>query len=67
MIAVTGACLVFSMLPALSAGSSRAFASGVRTNRNRAGHELALVGPNFMMSKIARSWSSLTGVGSQPF
>ncbi len=50
MIAVTGAALVLSTLPGLSASSSRAFASGVRTNRIRAGQELALVGPDFMMS-----------------
>ncbi len=50
MIAVTGAAFVLSTLPELSAGSSRAFASGVRTKRMRAGHEFALVGPYRMMS-----------------
>ena len=50
MIAVTGAALVLSTLPGLSAGISRALASGVRTKRMRAGEELALVGPIFMMS-----------------
>ena len=50
MIAVTGACFVLSTLPGLNAGSSRTLASGVRTNRMRAGHEFALVGPIFMMS-----------------
>ena len=49
MIAVTGAALVLSTLPGVSAGSSRAFASGVRTKTKRAGHELALVGPTFMI------------------
>ena len=50
MMAVTGAAFVLSTLPGLRAGMSRAFASGVRTNTMRAGQELALVGPNFMMS-----------------
>ena len=50
MIAVTGAALVLSTLPGVSAGSSRAFASGVRRNTKRAGQELALVGPTLMMS-----------------
>src|SRR6185295_10281649 len=67
MMAVTGACLVLSTLPGVSAGSRRALASGVRTNTRRAGQVLALVGPIFTMSYSARSWSSDTGVGSQPF
>ena len=50
MIAVTGAAFVLSTLPGESAGSKRALASGVRRNRMRAGHVLALVGPCFMMS-----------------
>ena len=49
MIAVTGAALVLSTLPGVSAGIKRAFASGVRTKRIRAGHELALVGPDRMI------------------
>ncbi len=49
MMAVTGAALVLSTLPGLSAGISRAFASGFRTKRIRAGHEFALVGPERMI------------------
>ena len=50
MMAVTGACLVLSTLPGVSAGSSRALASGVRRKTKRAGQELALVGPTRTMS-----------------
>jgi hypothetical protein len=50
MITVTGACFVFSWLPALRAGSRRALPSGVRTNTKRAGEEFALVGPTFTRS-----------------
>ncbi len=45
MMAVTGAAMVFSLLPALRAGSSRFFASGDLTNTIRMGLQLALVGP----------------------
>ena len=50
MMAVTGAAMVFSKFPGANAGRSRSFASGVRKNRMRAGEQLALVGPHFMMS-----------------
>jgi len=38
MIAVTGAAFVLSTLPGVRAGRRRALASGVLTNRMRAGH-----------------------------
>ncbi len=47
---LTGADRVFSMLPAASAGVSRAFASGVDRNTKRAGQEFALVGPSLARS-----------------
>jgi hypothetical protein len=50
MMAVTGAALVLSTLPGERAGMRRALASGVRTKTMRAGQELALVGPIFMIS-----------------
>ena len=50
MMTVTGACFVLSTLPGVSAGSRRAFASGVRRKTNRAGEVLALVGPILTMS-----------------
>ena len=47
---VTGAVIVFSILPGLRAPFSLALPSGVRTKIKRAGLELALVGPNFSNS-----------------
>ena len=49
-IAVTGASMVLAMFPDDSAGARRSLPSLVRTNTNRAGEELAEVGPNFRMS-----------------
>ena len=49
MMAVTGAAFVLSTLPGLRAGISRALASGVRRKVIRAGQQLALVGPTFMI------------------
>jgi len=50
MIAVAGAVITFSTLPAASAGRSRCFAAAERTNTIRAGHRLPLVGPHFISS-----------------
>ena len=47
---VTGAAIVFSRLPASSAGRSFSLASGERTNTKRAGVLLAVVGPHFIRS-----------------
>ena len=47
---VTGAVIVFSMLPADSAALSLALPSAVRMKTKRAGELLALVGPNFSRS-----------------
>ena len=52
-MAVTGAVIDFSVLPALSAGLSLSLPSFVRTKTMRAGWQLAEVGPHFM-----RSWIS---------
>ena len=49
-ITVTGASMVLARLPSSSAGSSRALASGERTNTKRAGDWLALVGPHLSSS-----------------
>ena len=49
-ITVTGALMVFSMLPGASASLSLALASGDFTNTKRAGELLALVGPHFTRS-----------------
>src|ERR1700689_752552 len=65
MIAVTGAFIVLSTFVGLKAGNSRCLASCVRKKRIRAGHELALVGPNFSKSYSCRNRSSLTGLSSQ--
>ena len=65
MIAVTGALRVFSRLPGAIAGSSLAFASGVRRKTMRAGQQLTLVGPHFSRSYSSRSVASLTGLSSQ--
>src|SRR6185436_11338637 len=62
MIAVTGAAIVLSRLPGLSAGLSFSLPSGVRTKTIRAGCEFCEVGPHFMISWIARSCASLTGL-----
>ena len=50
MIAVTGAAIVCSTLPGVSAGRSRSFASGVLTKTIRAGQLLRRVGPHFRKS-----------------
>jgi len=47
---VTGAIIVFSVLPDDRACFSLALASGERTKTKRAGEALALVGPNFSRS-----------------
>src|SRR5207247_205640 len=65
MIAVTGAVIVFSTLPAARAGRSRSFARGVRRKTMRAGIVFALVGPHFIRSQIWRRVSSLTGRSGQ--
>ena len=67
MIAVTGAARVFSRLPACTHGNSRAFASGERTNSNRAGEQLAEVGAIFSRSYRRSSSASVTGWSRQPF
>jgi len=61
MIAVTGAFMVLSRLPGLSAGASFSFASFVRTNTNRAGCVFMVVGPHFISSWIDLNCSSVTG------
>ena len=50
MIAVTGAAMVLSRLPGLSAGRSFSLPSFVRTNTMRAGCVFIVVGPHFMRS-----------------
>src|SRR5215472_9316535 len=65
MIAVAGAVMVLSTLPGARAGRSRSLASGVTTNTNRPGKQLALVGPSRARSQISRSIVSGTGLGSQ--
>src|SRR5690349_18175689 len=65
MIAVTGACMVLSTLPGLSAGRSRSLASGDFTKSTRIGLQLALVGPNAAISYAWRSSASGTGRASQ--
>ncbi|MNT85054.1 hypothetical protein D3C72_2251720 [compost metagenome] len=50
MIAVTGALIVFSTLPALKAGNKRCRDSALRKNTIRAGQPLALVGPQRIRS-----------------
>ncbi len=65
MIAVTGACIVLSRLPAERNGLSRALASGDLTNTMRAGSQLALVGQSAMSSTILTSSASGTGTSLQ--
>src|SRR5215475_10885195 len=60
MIAVTGAAIVLSWFPGLRYGFRRSLASLLRRKRIRAGCELAVVGPSFTMSQIARSCASVT-------
>ena len=62
MIAVTGAAMVLSRLPGLSAGPELLLALLGAHEDDRAGCEFCEVGPHFMMSWICRSWSSLTGL-----
>src|SRR5262245_51591127 len=62
MIAVTGAAIVLSRLPGLSAGLSFSLPSVVRTKTIRTGCEFCEVGPHFMISWISRSCASLTGL-----
>ncbi len=50
MIAVTGAAIVLSRLPGLSAGFSFSLPSGVRTKTMRPGWEFTEVGPHFRIS-----------------
>jgi hypothetical protein len=50
MIVVTGADIVFSRLPAESAGRSRSLADGVRRKSSLACEQLAEVGGNFISS-----------------
>ncbi len=64
-MAVTGAAMVLSTLPAISAGLSLALASGDLTNTIRIGQVLAEVGPSFARSYTCRRRSSSTGLGSQ--
>src|SRR5579859_3193527 len=66
MIAVTGAAMVLSLLPADSAGLRRALPSGVVTKTTRIGLQLALVGPILARSKTSRSRLSGTGLSCQP-
>ena len=54
-ITVTGACSTFTRLPGTTHSPSFALAAGLMTNTNRAGQELADVGPNFKRSYRARS------------
>ena len=49
-MAVTGAVMILSTLPASSAGFSRSFASRDFTKMIRSGHMLAEVGPIFARS-----------------
>src|SRR5262245_33443863 len=60
MIAVTGATIVLSWFPGLRKGFRRSLASLLRRKRIRAGCELAVVGPSFTMSQIARNCASVT-------
>ena len=66
-MAVTGAAMVLAMLPDDSAGARRSLPSLVRTNTNRAGEELADVGPNFRMSYSSLTVSSETASSFQAF
>src|SRR5712671_4690437 len=65
-MAVIGAAIVFSTLPAASAGRSRSLAPGERTNTMRIGETLALVGPIFARSTASRSKAAGTGRSCQP-
>jgi rubrerythrin len=55
MIAVAGAAIVLATLPAASAGRSLSFASGLRTNRIRAGQLLAVVGHRPVLPAVVRA------------
>jgi hypothetical protein len=66
MIALTGACRVFSVLPGVMHSSRRAFASGEATNTMRAGLLLADVGPHFIRSQSWRNLASGIGSGRNP-
>src|ERR1700745_2879970 len=61
-MAVTGAVIVFSVLPADKAGPSLSLPSRVRMNTKRAGELLAEVGPYFSTSYSSCSVSSETGL-----
>jgi hypothetical protein len=63
-MATTGAVRVFSTLPGLMHGSSRARASGLRTNCSRIGWQFIEVGARRTSSY--RRLSSASGTGSSP-
>ena len=65
MMAVTGALIVLSTLPASNAVFSFSLASFVLTKTSRIGQQLALVGPHLHRSKIRSSRLSSTGLSCQ--
>src|SRR6476469_7803956 len=65
MMAVTGAVMVLSTLPAARQGLSLALAAGDTTKRTRIGQVLLLVGPHFAKSYTARNKASSTGWSNQ--
>ena len=61
MMTLTGAFRIFGWFCSDVQAASLAFAASLTHHTRRAGNWLADVGPHFISSQIACSWSSVTG------